>query len=417
MRHTYWIVLILFVVHLFFRFYDIENRNLFGFDQVDNAWAAKNIIVDHRFPLVGVPVKQNTGFYLGPAYYYLLTPIYWLFNLDPIASGIFAGVTSIFTFFTLFFIIKKLFSIDVALIAIFIHTVSLYVIQQERIQWNVNFIESVSLIIFYALFMVINGRANYLILLAIALGFSFHVHFTSIFFPILILLTLPFFPRNRTTVKYGIISFFIFIAWLMPSLVNELISKGSSSRNMMQYLQTYYHGFHLTRVMQLFPDAFIEFEQVLSKTFKVLKYAVLPSFILLYLRPITKERLLLSYLVSIWILVPWIAFSTYSGEISNYYFSLTRPIAIIALSFITWKLLQGKFLILKFFIIVFWGYYAFASVTDFFTPAYRPLSYHRAKVEQAIKQGKIIEFQHGNPQSFIYYIYKRNEKIAKDNKK
>lgn len=417
MRHTYWIVLILFVVHLFFRFYDIENRNLFGFDQVDNAWAAKNIIVDNKFPLVGAPVKQNTGFYLGPAYYYLITPFYWLFNLDPIASGIFAGITSIFTFFTIFFIIKKLFSIDVALIAIFIHTVSLFIVNADRVQWNVNFITPISLIIFYCLYRVLNGGLKYILYLALALGFSFSIHFTAIFFIPIFLCTLPFFPKNIRVIKYVLFSIPLFLIWFIPTFISEVSSKAASSKSLISYLDTYYHGLHARRVLQLLPDAFIEFEQVLGRMFKPLQYIVLPIFIFLYLRPIGREKLILCYLVLLWIIIPWIAFSTYSGEISNYYFSVTRPIAIIALSFITWKLLQCRFLVLKLLVILFWVYYAIVSIVGFFVPAYRPLSYHRAQVEQAIKKGEVIEFSQFLPESFIYYVYKRNENIAKTNRK
>lgn len=410
-------LILLFLTHIFFRFYDLENRTLFEWDQVDNAWAAKTIIVDHKLPLAGPAVKQNTGFFLGPAYYYLITPFYWLFNLDPIASGIFAGIVSILTFFVIFYITKKLFSFNIALISIFVHTFSLYIIQQDRIQWNVNFIEPVSLTIFYALYMVIIGKIRYLILLGTALGFSFHVHFTSIFFPFLILLSFPLFPRKKLTLRYISISLFLFVLWLIPSVVNEFMIKGSSSRNLMQYIQTYYHGFHLTRVFQLLPDAFIEFEQLLSQTLKPLKYIVLPLFMFLYLRQLTKERLILCYLMILWIIVPWLVFSVYSGEISNYYFSLTRPIVIIALSFIAWTLFSSKYMLLKLFIVLFWIYYAVTNVKNFFVPFYQPLSYHRSKVELAIRQGKVIEFSQFIPESYIYYVYKRNENISKINKK
>lgn len=411
------ILLIILVAHLFFRFFDIENRNQFTWDQVDNAWAAKTIIVDHRFPLVGPVIKQNTGFFIGPLYYYLITPFYSLFNLDPIASGVFAGITSVFTFFVIFFVTKKIFSFNVALIAVFIHTFSLFIIQQERVQWNVNFVESISLIILYSLYMVINKKINYLILLAIALGLSFHVHFTSTFFPIIILLAFPLFPKDKMIIKYSILGFLLFIGCFVPSLANELISKESASRNMIQYIQSYYHGFHLTRFLQLLPDAFIEFEEVLGRMFKFLRYIILPVFIFLYLSPMNKKKFALCYLMILWILVPWIVFSTYSGEISNYYFALTRPVVILSLSFITWKLLESRLLLVKFLPIVFWAYYVVTNISGFFVTADRPLSYYKSQVRQSIKEGKTIEFSQFLPESYIYYVYKRNENISKTNTK
>lgn len=41
----------------------MEVLNPFGWDQVDNAWAAQNMIVNHKFPLLGMVAKQNSGIY------------------------------------------------------------------------------------------------------------------------------------------------------------------------------------------------------------------------------------------------------------------------------------------------------------------------------------------------------------------
>ena len=413
------LLLMIFAVHLFFRFYQLEERNSFGWDQVDFAWAAKNIIVDHNLPLVGMVVKQNTGFFVGPLYYYLNAFFYWIFNLDPIASVIFAGLTSIVFLFTLFFITKKLFSFEVALIAVFINTFCIFVINADRVQWSINLIPPVSLAIFYFLHQIINGKTFYLIWLAIAVGFSFHIHFTSLFYLIIILLSLPLFPRNKSVIKYGLISFPLFIVWLIPNIIYDLSHKASSSRNMLQYVNTYYHGIHLKRIYQLFSDAFIEFEEIITfKILKPLKYVIFPVFVYFYLFPnMTRKKFILCYVMLLWILVPWFVFSIYSGEISNYYFSLIRPIAIISLSYITWRFLQTKYIVLKVLTVLFWIYYSASNVTAFFVPVYRPLAYHRAQVENAIKEGKIIEFSQYIPGAYIYYVYKRNETLSKSIKK
>ena len=175
------VLLIIFIAHVFFRFYLLKERLNFNWDQVDNAWAARSIIVDHRFPLLGMVAKGNSGIYIGPLYYYLIAIVYWAFNLNPIASGVMAGLTSIFTFFVIFYVVKKLFSYNIALIAVGIHTVSYFLIVSDRSQWPVNLIAPISFLVFYALYNVLIGKAKYLLLLALAIGFSFHVHFTSVF--------------------------------------------------------------------------------------------------------------------------------------------------------------------------------------------------------------------------------------------
>ena len=111
-------LLLIFVFFIFLRFYLLEEKSSFGWDQVDNAWAAKNIIVDKKLPLVGMQAKGSSGFFIGPYYYYLLVPVYFLTNLDPIASGIFAGITSVISFFIIYFITRSLFSNKIALLAL-----------------------------------------------------------------------------------------------------------------------------------------------------------------------------------------------------------------------------------------------------------------------------------------------------------
>jgi len=416
-KNKVWVTfLLILIIHSFFRFYQLGSRSPFGWDQVDNAWVAKNIIVDHKWPLLGMQAKQNSGFFIGPFYYYLVAIVYFFTRLDPIASGIFAGITSIFTFFVFYFLTKKLFSSKVALIAIFIHTFSLYIINFDRVQWPVNLIAPVSFIIFFALYKIINGKINYLFLLAAALGFSFHLNFTAVFFPLIILFALPFFPRNKQLLKYSFISLPLFLVWLVPNFLAELGSQNVHTHNLINYLQTYYHGLHFIRILQLTKDAFIEFEGVLIggvealKVIKPIKYALFPIFCLTYFfsKP-SRKRFTFCYLVGLWFLIPWLVFSVYSGEISNYYFSSTRPMVIMILAYLTFRLLQLKNLLVKIAVIVFWLFYSFSSTQNFLNSKYQGLDYQRAQVKEAIKKGKVIEFQQGVPESYLYYIYTRND--------
>src|SRR3989344_9364449 len=172
------IVLVIFLFELFLRFYDINGKNPFGWDQVDNAWAAMNLVVNGKLPLVGFEAKGNTGIYIGPVYYYLISFFYWIFNLNPIASGVFAGLTSIFTFWVIFYVSKKLFFTEVALIAVFINTFLISSVNFDRVQWPVNFMPSISLLIFYLLYKITQGDVGKIIFLALLVGFSFSIHFT-----------------------------------------------------------------------------------------------------------------------------------------------------------------------------------------------------------------------------------------------
>jgi len=432
LQHKYQLIFItLLIIHIFFRFYQLFVRANLGWDQIDSAWAAKEILVDKHFLLQGPVAKGNSGIYMGPLYYYLNAIFYFFTNLDPIASPIFVAVASIVNTLILFVITKKLFNWPIALIALFINTFSFFVIGIDRVQSAYYFIVPISYLIFYFLYKAISGEPKNLIYLAISVGLSFHIDFTSVFYPIIILFTLPFIPFNKKTFKYVLISIFVFLILLTPTLINELKSSNSVSSGMLNYLQVNYHGIHITRILQITHDAFITFEQILQFTFfRPLVYLFLPLFMIVYSLKksnsnnkkrilknffqtiklkldFTKDKLLLFYLMILWTVIPWLILSTYSGELTSYYFGLPRDFNIAILAYLTYLLIQQKLIILKLAVIVFWGYFALSSTQSFFKYGRGDLLAIEQSVRIAIDNKQVIQFKDHDAASYVYYIYTR----------
>lgn len=409
-KYKGWIIVFsLFFLHILLRFSYMESKNLFGWDQVNSAWVSLDMIKNHKYPILGVVAKQNTGVYLGPLYYYLVAIFYFFTNLDPKASGIFAGTVSILTFWGLLYFVKKIFSLKVALLATFINTVAMASITFDRVQWNVVFFPLTSLAIFYFLYNVISGRPKFILPLAVAVGLAFHMHFTAVFFLLIILLSLPFFPRNKETIRYILVSIPIFLIWLAPNIVAEIQAKNVHTGNLLTYINDYYHGFHLKRFFQLTSDAFIQFEPFLFPVIKMLKYLFIPFFIFLYLRRnLSNKSIFFCFLVCLWFLVPWIVFSTYKGEISDYYFAINRYIAIAIMAFLINFIFEKKNIAVKVIILVLLCSYAYFNIDSFFH--YHTdggLKLKRENVNKAIREGRKINFTEGVPESYIYYIYTR----------
>lgn len=397
------VFLFLLSLHIFLRLYDLNGRMQFTWDQVKNAWVMKDMIVDHRFPLVGMVAKLNTGFYIGPAYYYLLAPFYYLFGLEPTAGGVFAATVSAISFFILFWVTKRLFSSTVALIACAILTVSSFMIGFDRIPWPVLFIPMVSLTIFYSLYRVLMGNVKYLLLLALATGFSFHIHFTSVMYVIIFFCTLPLLIFLPKFFYYEILGLGLFSLWFIPSILAGMFSKVSSTVHIVNYIHTYYHGFHLVRVLQVANDAFISFEPILFfKIAKYLKYVIPLGFV--YRLVFIEKRYLLAYLIFLWLTVPLVTFSLYSGEISDYYFSLTIPIVLISLAYFIdyfWRLHTVARVVILLLSLL----YIVTNLHDFFFHSYSNLPATRETVSKAIREGRVISFTEGDPASYLYSLY------------
>lgn len=403
------ILLLLLLAHIFLRFYLLAQRANLGWDQIDSAWAAKSIIVDKQVLIQGPVAKGNSGFYLGPLYYYLIAIFYFFTNLDPIASPVFAAIMSIFNFLVLFFITKKIFGNYVGLMAIGINTFSLYILNSDRTQSAYYLIPLTSYIIFYFLYKVITGNVRHIFYLAAATGLSFHVDFVSIFYPIIIFLTLPFFPRNKKTVQYILLSLSVFFLFILPMLFADFFASHSMSNSLVNYLHTYYHGFHLTRILQLSYDAFFYFGVVLQfNIFRPFIFIFFPLFgIIFYFTNPKKERLLLLYLMFLWIFIPWLVFSTYRGEITQYYFSQSQDIVIAVFAFLTVFLYKKKFILGKMIVIIFWCFYAIYNLQQFFNIPSGNMLRIETSIKSAVINKEIVPFKDKDPNSYLYYIYKR----------
>ncbi|MDO8269624.1 MAG: glycosyltransferase family 39 protein [Candidatus Levybacteria bacterium] len=403
---------ILFALLLLTRFYGMEEKSPFGFDQVDNAWAAKDIIVDHKFPLVGMQAKVNTGLFIGPYYYYLISPFYLITNLDPIASIFIAGLTAVFTFLVIYFVTRSIFNEKVAILAIFINVVSSYIFELDRVQWPVNFIVPISFLILFSLYKICNNNPKYFMLLAASFGFSLHIHFTSVFYIILIALAIPFIPRNKKTLRYFLFSIFIFLIFVIPIIVGLIeTSIGISPTS---YLSNSFHGFHLRRFLQIIGDEFIEFNAILKFPYAIyVSIFLFLTFIFLLLKEKNlKHKFIFIYLLIVWMLVPWIVFSTYSGEITNYYFGITRPVAILTFSYLIYRLVTLNRIYITFLLALMLIYFSISNLYYFFSMGPVGLPFHRSVVLEKISKGEKVEFVHGDPQSYIYYLLKQynNEK-------
>ncbi len=404
------VFLTILLVFIFFRVYKFESNHSFGWDQVDNAWVSKNILVNKEYPLVGMQARQGTGIFIGPLYYYFIAFFYLVTNLDPIASPIAALVTALFSLLVLFSITKKLFDSKVALTALLIQSISFYNISFERTQWPVGFIASISLLIFYFIYRILLGDVSKILVLAVLLGVSLHIHTTSVFYFVILLFCLPLIPFKVKTLKYILLAIPIFFVFLIPNIISSLNSK--SGVNVFSFLSSNYHGLHLRRMIQLSGDAFIEFSGLTRFNIpQIVSILVVPFFSLTYLREkFNRDRLIFVFLVVLWFVVPWVVIATYKGDISNYFFSSTRFIAIFVLSYFLMKLWRLKNILPKVIFILVISYFLAINISAFFSYKTKGLSEYRKEVRIEVNRGIKNDFLYGAPESYIHYIYEKRWK-------
>src|SRR3989338_9818731 len=84
------ILFLIILIGLFFRTYLAVERFEFGHDGDLYSWIVKDIAVNHHFRLIG-QLTSAPGIFIGGLFYYLLTPLFLLTNMNPV-GGIFLSI-------------------------------------------------------------------------------------------------------------------------------------------------------------------------------------------------------------------------------------------------------------------------------------------------------------------------------------
>lgn len=402
------IIVFVFLLFIFFRFFQLEERLALGWDQIQNAWKVKDLLIDHKFPLLGMAAKGNSGVFIGPAFYYILAAFYAVTKLHPIAAGYYAGVMSVVTGMVLFVVIRRMFSERVALITLAIASVSFKVIFSDRLAGPVHLLPLVSALIFYLWYKVLAGDSKLLPALAAVIGFAFHLHVTAIYYVFISLLCVPLILRKKIPLKLYIWSALALVVWFIPSLVANIRQNNTVVLSAGGFFTAFYHGIHLRRILQLLPDAFIEFEKIiLLGPLSFIRYIMVPVFIiLLWKREKRKKALVIIYLTLLWYIVPWIVLSTFSGEISDYYFVSTRIPTLFVIGYCIDTVLSTRKWYLVGCVGIVFLWFAYSNIALFWKSNDRNFIKQQERAQAYIQSGRRMDFQEGIAESYLYFYYR-----------
>ncbi len=129
------------------RLYRIRDYLVFLGDEGRDMLVWFNMVSKGEFTFLG-PTASVGGFYLGPVYYYLALPFYFL-TRDPVGPAIFVALTGIATVFLVWYTAKKWFGNIAGLTAGWMYTVAALIIRYSRASWNPNPVPFFSLLGLY----------------------------------------------------------------------------------------------------------------------------------------------------------------------------------------------------------------------------------------------------------------------------
>lgn len=339
---TYVLVVILLIIAFILRTWRIDTLLGFYFDQGRDALVIERILKGDLV-LIG-PVTGLEGIFLGPFYYYFLTPGYFIGQGDPVIASYWQTFFIVIGLFATFLIVRFYVSKVSAILILFLLTFSNSEIIDNR--WLANPAPTTLFGPLTVLFLglALKNSTKFLPFAALGLSILLQLEASISFFLIIITIFLIFIYRKRFKLKLIILSFLVFFITLLPQLIFEVKNNFLLTKNLLGFLSSNTYGdkeqvFQLPtlRVLQdrinLYSEIFInklvpESDKSLVPVFIIfLIFAIYISF-KYWSKPLIK-------VITFWFFGTLILFTFYQGNygiVYAYYFTPLVPIFFIFLA-------------------------------------------------------------------------------------
>ena len=176
-----WFLLgLILLLGAFMRLYRISDYMTFLGDEGRDALVAKGILEGH-FTLLG-PRSSAGDFFMGPMYYYFITPFLWLWHLDPVGPAIMVALFGVATIFLIYWVGKRFFNEPAGLFAAALYAVSPLVLAYSHSSWNPDVLPFFALLLIYMTFKAIATTRSwkYFLLTGLFLGIAIQLHYLTL---------------------------------------------------------------------------------------------------------------------------------------------------------------------------------------------------------------------------------------------
>ncbi len=358
-----WAIVIILIISAFLRLYKIADYMTFLGDEGRDVLVVYEIL-HGKLTLLG-PTASVGGFFLGPIYYYFMTPFLWLFNYDPVGPAIMVALFGIATVFLVYKVAKELFNQKVGLISSFLYAISPLVIAYSRSSWNPNVVPFFSLLSLYFVYKALKKNSlKWFLICGLFLGIGLQLHYLMLFLITIILIYVLVselvlerknsFSKKASGIikKYFFILIGLIIGWIpflafeirhgfpnIQSILNFVLKSGDTGGNS-QFLNSIYDVFFrlYARLVFSYPplERLENYTKLTISAWQAL--VVLLGFLsvvllvyLLFKNLKNKDKFLGLNLLLVWLVIGIFLFGFYKKSIYDYYFGFLFPLPFLLL--------------------------------------------------------------------------------------
>jgi len=335
MKHK--IILVLILVSAFFlRTYRTQDFLGFWYDQGRDARVVWNLIHNQKLFLVG-PTTGIEGIFLGPFYYYFITPAYFLGQGNPVFPSVFLAGLNVLAIYFLYRIGLEFFSQATGLLTAALVSFSSELVRYHRWLSNPTPLPFFALVTFWSILKIISSspRKRYWLFLGLGIGLSLQLEAASaIFFIPSTFIILLLNRKSLITNRNNFIFLFLpFIATLVPQILFNIRHQNILLNSFVKFLIG--ERSFQPMVTVLFTNRLALYYQFfISKLFTLpwamLLFVVLSIVLVLLVRRHLTSKPVLSTII--WCLTPAAILLFYHGNkgyLWDYYFTGAYPVFML----------------------------------------------------------------------------------------
>lgn len=332
------LIIIVFSLFCFLRFYNLEKRVGFDWDQEYLSYQIKKILIDHKLTLIGYRVRDENSFFLAPYFFYLLTPFYFLTNLHPSALIIFLIFYNSFSFLLSLYFLNRLFGFWQTIFFLSFWSINYFLINFETTAWNPIVVPLATIIVWYLAklsFEEKNKKWWFYLFSGFLIGFFNNFHFQFI----LLLIFFLFFQiiLSVSKKKFKIKNFtLILLGYSLSFLPIIIFDFRHNFLNLKGFQQLFFSSNSQGKDINVWWEVFSNFLQPIIQVNNLLitkLFYLIFILIILYLTKKTQKRFLKLFYQStlfLWLIFP-LFFIFYGQRPSEYYFIFLYPFIYLVL--------------------------------------------------------------------------------------
>lgn len=217
---TFFILIVILFIGIGLRAQELISHNfLFLLDQGRDMMAVKDILYDHHFTLIG-PSTSLRGVFQGPLWYYLLAISTGIFGGDPWGGIVLMFVISVLVLVVVYFWMNNLFGVKIALISLFLFSVSPEAAAAATYAWNPHPMWLLIVIYIFSFYSAIYKSKKFNIILWPTIGLMFHFQTAlAVFILIATAIYILFFQRKTMFNKNFLIGVSLLLFTFFPQVI------------------------------------------------------------------------------------------------------------------------------------------------------------------------------------------------------